>query len=102
MSQQYSRWQDLQRQPGVATRSSRVEQVRLRIHEVVIDKLGSKLSDDDVDPDELLRLVTEQVHKALADDNVALSATERAQKNICFLTAPPDNAFSSTRAYIFS
>jgi len=79
MSQQYSRWQDLQRQPGVATRSSRVEQVRLRIHEVVIDKLGSKLSDDDVDPDELLRLVTEQVHKALAEDNVALSATERAQ-----------------------
>ena len=79
MSQQYSRWQDLQRQPGVATRSSRVEQVRLRIHEAVIDKLGSKLSDDDVDPDELLRLVTEQVHKALADDNVALSATERAQ-----------------------
>src|SRR6266576_2975300 len=79
MSQQYSRWQDLQRQPGLATRSSRVEQVRLRTHEVVIDKLGSKLSDDDVDPDELLRLVTEQVHKALADDNVALSATERAQ-----------------------
>ena len=67
MSQQYSRWRDLQRQPGVATRSSRVEQVRLRIHEAVIDKLGSKLSDDDVDPDELLRLVTEQVHKALAD-----------------------------------
>jgi len=78
MSQQYSRWQDLQRQPGT-TRSSRVEQVRLRIHEAVIDKLGSKLSDDDVDPEELLRLVTEQVHKALADENVALSASERTQ-----------------------
>ena len=78
MSQQYSRWQDLQRQPG-ATRSSRLEQVRLRVHESVIDQLGSKLSDDDVDPDELLRLVTEQVHKALADENVALSASERTQ-----------------------
>jgi len=42
MSQQYSRWQDLQRQPGT-TRSSRLEEVRLRVHEKVIDKLGSKL-----------------------------------------------------------
>jgi len=78
MSQQYSRWQDLQRRPGT-TRSSRVKEVRLRVHEAVIDMLGSKLSDDDVDPDELLRLVTEEVHKALADENVALSATERTQ-----------------------
>ena len=30
------------------------------------------------------------------------SATPRAQKKICFLTAPPASAFSSTRAYIFS
>ena len=78
MSQQYSRWQDLQRQPAT-TRSSRLEQVRLHVHESVIDQLGSKLSDDNVDPDELLRLVTEQVHKALADENVALSASERTQ-----------------------
>jgi pilus assembly protein CpaF len=78
MSQQYSRWQDLQRQPG-ATRSSRVEEVRLRVHQTVIDSLGSKLTDDDVDPDELQRLVQEQVHVALAEENVALSASERTQ-----------------------
>jgi pilus assembly protein CpaF len=78
MSQQYSRWQDLQRQPG-ATRSSRVEEVRLRIHQDVIDKLGSKLTDEDMDPAELHRLVQEQVHRALAEENVALSASERTQ-----------------------
>ena len=78
MSQQYSRWQDLQRQPGT-TRSSRLEEVRRRIHESVIAKLGPKLSDGEVDADELQRLVTEQVHKALAEESVALSATERAQ-----------------------
>jgi pilus assembly protein CpaF len=53
--------------------------VRLRVHESVIDQLGSTLSDDDADPDELLRLVTEQVNRALADENVALSAAERTQ-----------------------
>ncbi len=78
MSQQYSRWQDLQRQPG-ATRSSRVEEVRLRIHETIIDKLGSKLTDDEIDPQELQRIVQAEVHKALAEENVALSASERTQ-----------------------
>jgi pilus assembly protein CpaF len=78
MSQQYSRWQDLQRQPG-ATRSSRVEEVRLRIHQDVIDKLGNQLTDDDIEPAELQRLVQEQVHRALAEENVALSASERTQ-----------------------
>jgi pilus assembly protein CpaF len=78
MSQQYSRWQDLQRQPG-ATRSSKLEEVRLRVHETVIDKLGSKLNSDEVDPDELQRLVQAEVHKALGEENVALSASERTQ-----------------------
>ena len=78
MSQQYSRWQDLQRQPG-ATRSSKLEEVRLRVHETIIDKLGSKLTDDEADTDELQRLVQAEVHKALAEENVALSASERTQ-----------------------
>ena len=30
------------------------------------------------------------------------SATARAQKKMRFFTAPPESAFSSTRAYIFS
>ena len=45
MTQQYSRWQDLQNQPGL-TRAGTIEELRLRIHQFVIDKLGSKLSDD--------------------------------------------------------
>ena len=79
MSQQYSRWQDLQRQPGQRRGTSQLEELRLRVHQFVIDQVGPKLSDDDVDEDELRRLVQEQVHKALSEENIALSAAERAQ-----------------------
>src|SRR5471030_1047404 len=78
MTQQYSRLQDLQNQPGL-TRARTIEELCLRIHQFVIDKLGSKLSDDAVDADELRRLVQEQVHAALSEETTALSAAERAQ-----------------------
>ncbi len=78
MTQQYSRWQDLQNQPGL-TRASQIEELRLRIHQYVIDQVGPKLSDDAVSADELRRLVQEQVHKALSEETTALSAAERAQ-----------------------
>ena len=74
MTQQYSRWQDLQNQPGL-TRAATIEELRLRIHQFVIDKLGHKLSDDAVDADELRRLVQEQVHVALSEETTALSRT---------------------------
>ena len=78
MTQQYSRWQDLQNQPGL-TRASQIEELRLRIHQFVIDQVGPKLSDDQVDAAELRRLVQEQVHRALSEETTALSAAERAQ-----------------------
>jgi pilus assembly protein CpaF len=78
MSQQYSRWQDLQQQPGV-TRTSQLEELRLRVHQFVIDAVGPMLQDDAVDEVELRRIVLEQVHKGLGDEHTALSAAERAQ-----------------------
>ncbi len=78
MSQQYSRWQDLQQQPGV-TRTSQLEELRLRVHQFVIDAVGPMLQDDKVDEVELRRIVQEQVHKGLGDEHTALSAAERAQ-----------------------
>ena len=71
MSQQYSRWQDLQKQPGTSSRTNQLEELRLRVHQFVIDQVGPKLSDDDVEEDELRRLVTEQVHKALSEEHTA-------------------------------
>ena len=78
MSQQYSRWQDLQQKPGV-TRTSQLEELRLRVHQFVIDQVGPKLADDAMDEVELRRLVQEQVNKSLGDEQTALSAAERAQ-----------------------
>jgi pilus assembly protein CpaF len=78
MSQQYSRWQDLQQQPGV-TRTSQLEELRLRVHQFVIDAVGPMLHDDALDEAVLRRIVQEQVHKGLGDEQTALSAAERAQ-----------------------
>src|SRR3954453_15781776 len=76
MSQQYSRWQDLQRGPSV-TRTSQLEELRLRVHEFVIDQVGPMLADEKLNEHELRRLVHEHVNKALADENIALPAAER-------------------------
>ena len=78
MSQQYSRWQDLQQKPGV-TRTSQLEELRLRVHQFVIDQVGPMLADDAIGEVELRRLVQEQVNKSLGDEQTALSAAERAQ-----------------------
>ena len=78
MSQQYSRWQDLQKGPSV-TRTSQLEDLRLRVHQFVIDEVGPMLTDEKVSEHELRRLVHEHVNKALAEENIALSAAERAQ-----------------------
>jgi hypothetical protein len=59
MSQQYSRWQDLQQQPGV-TRTSQLDELRLRVHQFVIDAVGPMLQDDAIDEVELRRIVLEQ------------------------------------------
>ena len=78
MSQQYSRWQDLQKTPGV-TRTAHLEDLRQRVHQFVIEQVGPMLTDERVSEHELRRLVHEHVNKALVDEKIALSAAERAQ-----------------------
>ena len=71
MSQQYSRWQDLQKTPGVS-RNSQLEELRQRVHQFVIEQLGPMLADENLSEHELRRLVHEHVNKALADEKIAL------------------------------
>jgi len=78
MTQQYSRWQDLQKGPSV-TRSSQLDDLRQRVHQFVIEQVGPMLADENVDEVELRELVHEHVNKALAEESIALSAAERAQ-----------------------
>ncbi len=78
MSQQFSRWQDLQKGPGI-TRGSQLEELRQRVHQFVIEQVGPMLADEKVSEHELRRVVHEHVNKALSDESIALSAAERAQ-----------------------
>ena len=78
MSQQYSRWQDLSKSPGV-TRTAQLEDLRQRVHQFVIEQVGPMLADERVSEHELRRLVHEHVNKALVEEKIALSAAERAQ-----------------------
>jgi pilus assembly protein CpaF len=78
MTQQYSRWQDLQKTPSV-TRTSQLEDLRQRVHQFVIEQVGPMLADETVSEAELRRLVHEHVNKALVEEKIALSAAERAQ-----------------------
>jgi pilus assembly protein CpaF len=61
------------------TRSSQLEDLRLRVHQFVIEQVGPMLADETVSEHELRRLVHEHVNKALVGEEVALSAAERAQ-----------------------
>ena len=78
MSQQYSRWQDFQRAPSSA-RAEQLEELRGRVHQYVIEQVGPVLTDQRLEEQELRRLVHEHVTKALANEQIALSASERAQ-----------------------
>src|SRR3954449_6107141 len=78
MTQQYSRWQDLQNAPTV-TRSSQLDDLRQRVHQFVIEQVGPMLADEKLSEHELRRVVHEHVNKALVEENIALSAAERAQ-----------------------
>ncbi len=78
MSQQFSRWQDYQKNPTV-TRTTQLEELRQRVHQFVIEQVGPLLADERVGEHELRRLVHEHVNKALMAEKIALSAAERAQ-----------------------
>jgi pilus assembly protein CpaF len=78
MSEQYSRWQELQKGPSAA-RSSQLEDLRQRVHQFVIEQLGPMLTDERMSEHEMRRLVHENVSKALSEEKIALSAADRAQ-----------------------
>jgi pilus assembly protein CpaF len=75
---QFTKWQDFQKTPG-ATRGVALEELRQKMHQYVISELGPLLTDQRIPEAELRRQVHEQLHKALAQERAALSATERQQ-----------------------
>jgi len=75
---QFTRWQDHQKTPS-SRRESSLEDLRQKMHQFVIQELGPLLYDQRVGEEEMRRQVHEQLHKALAQERTALSATEKAQ-----------------------
>jgi pilus assembly protein CpaF len=74
---QYTRWQDYQRSPASA-RNAQLEELRGKVHQYVIEELGSLLTDNRLAEPEMRRRVAETLHQALAEENVALGASEKA------------------------
>jgi len=75
---QFTRWQDYQKAPS-SRRESSLEGLRQKMHQFVIQELGPLLYDQRASDTELRREVHEQLHRALAQERTALSATERAE-----------------------
>lgn len=78
MTSQFTRWQDLQKTP-TSQRGAVLEELRQKMHQFVISELGPMLYDQRVSERELRRQVHEQLHRALSQEQSALSATEKAQ-----------------------
>jgi len=70
-----SRWGD--RGPGSAQREQALEEMRTKMHQFVIHELGPLLTDQRVSEADLRRQVDEQLHKALTQERLALTAPER-------------------------
>jgi len=75
---QFTRWQDFQKTP-TAQRSSNLEELRQKMHQFVIQELGPLLYDQRISETDLRRQVYEQLQKALAQEDAALSVSERAE-----------------------
>jgi len=73
--QPVSRWGD--RGPGSAQREHALEEMRQKMHQFVIHELGPLLTDQRVSEPDLRRQVDEQLHKALSQERLALTAQER-------------------------
>jgi pilus assembly protein CpaF len=71
------RWGD--RGPGSAQRETALEEMRQKMHQFVIHELGPLLTDQRVSEADLRRQVDEQLHKALTQERLALTAHERQQ-----------------------
>ena len=76
MTVQADRWQDAQR-PGQSARTHALEGLRQKMHQFVIHELGPLLYDQRIGEADLRRRVDEQLHRALAQERLALTATER-------------------------
>ena len=75
---QPTRWTDLQRAGnGVNQRLQALEDLRQKMHQFVISELGQILYDQRVSEADLRKQVEEQLHKALAQERLALTAQER-------------------------
>jgi len=75
---QPTRWTDLQRAgAGANQRLQALEDLRQKMHQFVISELGPILYDQRVSEGDLRKQVEEQLHKALAQERLALTAQER-------------------------
>src|SRR5438876_8535990 len=75
----FARWQDPKRQQDAvaAHRLQQLEELRQKMHTFVIQELGPILYDQRVSENELRRQVEEQLHRALGQERLALTAGER-------------------------
>ncbi len=75
---QPTRWTDLHRSgSAVNQRMQALEDLRQKMHQFVISELGPILYDQRVSEADLRKQVEEQLHKALAQERLALTAQER-------------------------
>src|SRR5882724_198062 len=74
---QYTLWPDFQRTPASA-RTAQLEDLRGKVHQYVIEQLGPLLTESRIPEPEMRRRVADTLHDALAEENVALGASEKA------------------------
>ena len=80
----YKRLHEVQQAPGVGPTGTKrrdpvLDELRHKIHHVLIDELGPILYDKRLSEDDLRRRVHEQLHAALAQERAPLSAADKAQ-----------------------
>ncbi len=78
----YKRLHEVQQVPGGPVGKRRdpvLDELRHKIHHVLIDELGPILYDKRLSEDDLRRRVHEQLHQALAEERAPLSAADKAQ-----------------------
>src|SRR6185295_9126979 len=72
-----ARWQEQRGAQGVNQREHALEEMRQKMHQFVIHELGPLLTDQRISEADLRRQVDEQLHKALSQERLALTAQER-------------------------
>jgi pilus assembly protein CpaF len=72
-----NRWAE--RGPGSTQREQALEEMRQKMHQFVIHELGPLLFDQRVSESDLRRQVDDQLHRALAQERLALTGQERQQ-----------------------